>query len=442
MFSIKNSVNQFVSKVLTHLIGLLFIDAKLHNFRKGSKVEIPDTFVPVIRFAVCSDIHLDGDENQKNAIRLREMFDDLYSYSESSNTHKSLDAVLVAGDFTGKGDAAEYEIFKKIINNSKRDKTELLCVLGNHEFIKYRDKDASVGYDIYKKFINEEIDIHKVINGYHFIGVSYDIDGKKFTDKIAWLKKQLEEARKDNPDKPIFVFQHPHPFATVYGSINWGDTAIRKALNKFPEVIDFSGHSHYAPSDPRSVWQGRFTAVGCGSLSAFMGNLNYIAGDKDAHGKSGGYWVVEADYKGNVKMGLFDAENRRFFDNIVYYFSNISDVTSRNYTWHKQKSLDTKPYFPKNSHISSEQDADGNTIISFPDASGYYEAENYKITIKSSENKLVFCDTVISDYVRSGHTGVKINIGKHKKGNFKFQIDAFSPYACRGGRLKGSFSIK
>ncbi len=441
MFSLKNSMNQIISKTLTSLIGFLFIDSKIRNPKKGKMVNIPSDFTPVIRFIVLSDIHLDSDESQKNAVRLREMFNDMYSYSDSSEKYKALDAVIVAGDFTGNGDEAEYIAFNRIVNEAKRDETELLCVLGNHEFIKYRDEDASVGYDVFKKHISENVDVHKIINGFHFIGVSYDNDGKRFINKIQWLKAQLDIAVKDGKNKPVFVFQHPHPFATVYGSINWSDINIRRILSKYPSVVDFSGHSHYSPSDPRSVWQGAFTAVGCGSLAAFMGNLNYIDGDKDAPGESAGYWVAEADKCNNVKLRLYDAVNRRFFDNVQYYFSDFGNLSSRNYTWHKQKSLDTKPVFPENANIAAHTDDEKNVIITFPDAIGFYEAENYKIIVKNSEGKTVYQQTVISDYVRSGHNGVNVNIGKLSDGEYKIRIDAFSPYAKKGGRISGIFSI-
>ncbi len=299
-----------------------------------------------------------------------------------------------------------------------------------------------MGYDVYKKYINESVDTDVVINGYHFIGVSYDSDGKSFKGKTEWLKERLDNATKENPDKPVFVYQHPHPLLTVYGSVNWCDVDLRKVLSQYPQVVDFSGHSHYAPSDPRSVWQGEFTAVGCGSLSAFMGNLNYIEGDKDAPGKSGGAWLVECDENGNVRMKLYDIENRMFFSGTEYYFTDLSDASKRAYNWHKQKSLDTAPAFPEASEIKSEKNENGETIISFPEAYGYYEAENYKISVTDGNKKVVFEKTVISEYVRATNEDVKVNIGKLPQGNYTVKIKSYSPYAKSGEVLKNSIMIE
>ena len=436
-----NALSRFLSKTLTSVFGLCFLPSGIKNGLTAEKITTPKDFEPVLRFAVCSDIHLNGEENQEAATRLSNLFKDMYDYSESKS-YKNFDAIVVAGDFTGGGAEKEYEIFNKIINENKREETELLIVLGNHEFIDYRDVDATVGYKVYKKYINENVDTDIVINGYHFIGVSYDDDGKNFTGKVNWLQEKLRNATRENPEKPVFVYQHPAPTLTVYGSGNWGDRNIKSVLNKFPQVVNFSGHSHYAPSDPRSVWQGAFTAVGCGSLSAFMGNLNYIDGDKDAPGESGGAWLVEVDAAGNVSMKLYDAPNRMFFENVDYYFTNPGKTSKRAYTWSQQKSLDTKPLFPENAKITTSINENGETIITFPEAKGYYFAENYKITVTNSNNKKVFEKTVISEYVRATNEDVKVNVGTLEKGSYKVKTTAYSPYALKGQVLKNTISVK
>ena len=84
-----------------------------------------------------------------------------------------------------------------------------------------------------------------------------------------WAKEELKKAAEDDPTKPIFVQQHYHITNTVYGSDLWGTDVFTSILNKYPQVIDFSGHSHYPINDPRSIWQGRFTALGCGTLAYF-----------------------------------------------------------------------------------------------------------------------------------------------------------------------------
>lgn len=435
-----NTFTQLASKALTAVWGCAFLPSAFNSGRKGKKIDIPRDFMPVLRFVACSDIHLDGEENQEAAIRFADLFDDMYSYSESCS-YKTLDAVMVAGDFSGGGAEKQYEMYKKITDLKLREETKLLTVIGNHEFIDYRDVDATVGYTVYKKFISDEMDTDVVINGYHFIGVAYDDNGKTFKTKLEWLKNRLDKATEESPEKPVFVYQHPHPFLTVYGSVNWGDTDLRKVLSKYPQVVDFSGHSHYCPSDPRSVWQGAFTAVGCGSLSALMGNLNYIDGDKDAPGKSGSAWLCEADSKGNILMKLYDIANRQFFKDVEYYFTDLHDKKKRTYNWHKCRSADTAPLFISGAKLISFLNAEGETVISFPEAKGFYPAENYKISVRDKNNKCVFEKTVISDYVRSTENLVNANLGKLNKGDYSIKITAYSPYAKKGGRLTEKITV-
>jgi hypothetical protein len=66
-----------------------------------------------------------------------------------------------------------------------------------------------------------------------------------------------------------------------------------------------------------------------------------------------------------VNIRLYDVENRIFFKNVEYYFTNVSDVTKRDYTWAKQQSLDTAPTFPTNSKVENTLNDEKETIISF-----------------------------------------------------------------------------
>ena len=437
-----NFISQIISKTFTSIVGFLNLVSGFRSGFTGKKISTPEDFEPILRFIASSDIHLNGDEEQINAIRLKNLIADIYKYSETQS-YKKLDALMVVGDFAGGGAEEEYASFNKIIDSViRKDETQVITVLGNHEFINYRDVDATVGYKVYKKMINENVDTDIVINGYHFIGVSYDDNGKTFSGKTDWLRERLENATKEDPQKPVFVYQHPHPTLTVYGSITWSDLDIRKVLNDFPQVVDFSGHSHYSPSDPRCVWQGKFTAVGCGSLGALMGNLNYIEGDKDAPGKSAAAWVVEVDKDGNISFKLYDVENRMFFQSIDYYFTNLSDKSKRAYTFHKQKSLDTKPLFTENATIKNTTNEDNEVVISFPEARGYYEAENYKIIVKDNNNKKVFEKTVISEYVRATDDDVKVNLGKLEKGDYKVKVNSYTPYAKKGQVLKNTITVQ
>lgn len=401
--------------------------------------EVPEDFTPVLRFAVCSDVHLSGEEDQANAKRFTALYNDTYDYA-ASQSYRGFDAVIVAGDMTGGGREPEYEMFMKIINDNTVGDTQTLVCMGNHEFIEYRDYDATIGYDVYKKFVSEDVDTHTVINGYHFIGVSYADDGKTFKSKVEWLKAELDKAVADTPDKPIFVFQHPHPTLTVYGSVNWSDLDIKTTLMKYPQVVDFSGHSHYASCDPRSINQTSFTSVGAGSLGALMSNLDYISGDVDMPGETAAFWLAEVDAEGNLLLKLYDAVSHRFFDDVQYYIPNVANKGTKYYSWGNLRSIDTAPQFPQDAKVSVSTDSEGETVLNFPNAKGCFDAENYRITVKSGA-KTVWSDTVVSNYGRADLTEMAVNVGKLDKGEYTVTIAPYSPYSKGGKALTANMVI-
>ena len=98
-----------------------------------------------------------------------------------------------------------------------------------------------------------------------------------------------------NPNQYVIVLTHPMIYDTVYGSLlqdtytalgdYWSTKALSSILVGYPQAVTFGGHLHFPLNDPRSIWQGDFTALGCASTS-------YMAID------NGGYedrWFIEID---------------------------------------------------------------------------------------------------------------------------------------------------
>ena len=130
-----------------------------------------------------------------------------------------------------------------------------------------------------------------------------------------------------------------------------------------------------------------------------------------------------------------------FFQNIDYYFTNLSDSSKRTYTWKQQKKLDTAPEFPEDAAITSYVDENGDTIITFPEAEGYYPAENYKIKV-TRKTKTVYSGTVISEYVRATDDDVSVNLGQLSSGEYKVKVVAYSPYAKKGEKIKQTITVE
>mgnify|MGYP003311444274 CR=1 FL=1 len=96
---------------------------------------------------------------------------------------------------------------------------------------------------------------------------------------------------------------------------------------------------------------------------------------------------------------------------------------------------------PENAVISGTKEND-EVVISFPEARGYYEAENYKIKVTDSKNKTVFEQTVISEYVRATDDDVRVSLGNLSAGEYTVKVDSYSPYAMHGQQLKNTITVE
>jgi len=114
---------------------------------------------------------------------------------------------------------------------------------------------------------------------------------------------------------------------------------------------------------------------------------------------------------------------------------------NRIYNWGNMYSLDTKPQFPENAEIEVSTNEADETIITFPGAKGYFEAESYKIAV-SDGLKVKYENTVLSSYTTAIDDDMIVNLGVLEEGVYKVKIKPSSPYAKQGKALKGVITIK
>ena len=441
MQAVKNNARILVSKVLSSYYSFITSFGKSANgFPKA-----PDDFMPVIRFAVCSDIHISGkestpDEKHPEEERLAKLIRFMYDYS-SGQKYSSFDALCIAGDMTDGGRDFEYDAFNKVIKENLRDETKLLICTGNHEYIAYRDHDASLGARMFEEKIQPNQDTHEIINGYHFILCSYSEDGRTFKSKLPWFDNEIKSAVKESGKRPVFIFQHPGPQATIYGSVCWGDRDITKIFRRYPQMINFSGHSHYPVNDPRSIWQNKYSALGCGTLSYYETDLDGFAGNfpYETH-EAAQFYIVEADKDGNVRILSYDLITDDFFGN-EYYLNSLAD---KNYTYKfaKMKKSGGKPVFPKDTNIEAHSNENGDTILVFTGAKDRLFAESYKVSVLSGL-KPVHSSSFSGKYMYLFEEDrYEVNLGKLKKGNYTAYIKAMNPYAKCSEELKYKFTVK
>lgn len=458
MISVKN-----LARTALAIMGSVFF-ALLSLFSVGPKKQelpvTPDDFTPVTRFVVCSDVHFKNDnalEEKGEAAgeeyekylkevvippqRLTSAINSAYDYAENYDGYKGLDAFAVVGDFTNRGKPEQYEAFVSVMNDNIREGTQSIICSGNHEYYDYRDNDRTEGSRVFEKYIGA-LNNHYVINGYHFISVSYDEKVETYIKSGAWLKKELDKAVADTGDKPIFVFQHPAPFFTIYGGVKWGDPMIAAILKDYPQVVDFSGHSHYPINDPRSIWQGEFTALGDGTLAYFETELDTIAGNYPGdETQAAQYYIVEGDKDGNIRIRAYDLITNQFFD-LEYYLTGLAQKNYP-YSFYNLKKHDEAPVFENGGNLATSLNENGETVLTFDGAKDVFVTESYKLTVSCGAKK-VFEDNFSGNYMYLFEDDkYEVNLGKLESGKkYNVVLYALNAFAETSKSVKFSFTTQ
>ncbi|MGI6494617.1 MAG: metallophosphoesterase family protein [Kiritimatiellia bacterium] len=250
----------------------------------------PDREKPLLMFGVASDIHLlcgwrDG--NCRDLDRQPEYLEKALRWFDSLKA----DAVVFPGDMTHTGRIAELELLAEVWERVFPDRraadgrhVERLLVTGNHEVGQWPGLWNGYGVDELKQIRFDYDEAHmkatwrrifheeyqpmwrRTIKGIAFIGRQFPVDDSQ----RLLIESEIHRLARDIPeDLPFFYVQHAHPAHSCYceagGAIEEEFSNI--ALSSFPNAVALSGHSHNSLCDERSVWQGRYTSIGCGSLA-------------------------------------------------------------------------------------------------------------------------------------------------------------------------------
>ena len=227
---------------------------------------------PKLTLGVVSDIHLNCPEAgfDDRAVDVVDFRKALHAFRAAG-----VDGVVIPGDLATGGRRQDlesvariwYEVFPGDRLPDGR-KVEKLFVTGNHDFTGPGESAGAWESCFHEPF---EPVWMKTVKGYSFVGAHWicskeSKDGMCCNDKIepffAAHGTELEGS------KPFFFVFHPHLKNTCFGPNAWGheDGTVTRILSSYPNAVALTGHSHYSLTDDRAVWQGGFTALGCGSL--------------------------------------------------------------------------------------------------------------------------------------------------------------------------------
>ena len=395
-------------------------------------------FTPILRFIACSDVHCkENDPTEPD--RFKKGMSLAYSYAESSS-YKNIDAVYVIGDFANQGTFEQMSIFKSALDDSLKPETKPVLTMASHEFMHDGEEGALKRFD---EIFHQSPDTHFVINGFHFIAVTTERGCSIDDAKQQWLSSELKKAAEDDEKKPIFVFQHPHLSDTVYGSINWGDNDIYAVLMDYPQVVDFSGHSHAPINDPRSVHQKHFTSFGTGSFSYFeLDEFDFTCGTVPPDSRScAQLLVVEADRDGRVRVLPLDILSGNFFNEGVI-IDEPWNPDSFKFTDERYRSPET-PFFADNAKAHAETNGSTVSVIFDAASSATERIDAYKCTIKKQNGTIIRQHRMTSSYyIYNMPDEYKMDFENIPTGNYTAEITAEGFWGNKSKKLVCAFTVE
>lgn len=298
----------------------------------------------ILSFSAMSDVH-----QQMNKTSYADMLKNAFDYTEELNGG-ALDLALIAGDLTE-------ETWRQINDNYNEEyngdiamlkqtleecldlnRTPVFYCLGNHDTDpsvlgkEYMSNMPALFYDqLGESFFTADCEDsdpingkrHAVVNGYHFLSVMPDeywtLHGYS-QETLDWIDGKLAEITANEPEKYVFVTAHPPIYGSVFVSYttDWADLDLLSVLEKYPQVIYFSGHIHNVLQDEIQVSQnGSFTMLDCGSVkyTAMMNRITDSGGTFDntvgtrIEDFSQGLFV-QVDVNGNVRVTRCDYYQR------------------------------------------------------------------------------------------------------------------------------------
>ena len=249
-------------------------------------------------FEVLTDLHIQS-VFPKHISHLKMALRDMSSLSSNSS------AIFTTGDNINRTTEAEYQLLNQIINDNKTQYTpEIYYSLGNHDYM--YNTNYSVAVELFKKYTKMESTYYsKTINNNKFIVLcsEYMVMPGSMSDKqLEWLENELKTV---NQNDSTFIFLHQPLVDTVSGSLkeqmnqSWygfvnQSNRIKEIINKYPNVILFSGHTHWTLDSYQPALYGhkqQASYVNCASVG-YLWNDN----DVEEAGSEGIYVDVYDDY--------------------------------------------------------------------------------------------------------------------------------------------------
>lgn len=410
---------------------------KVYN---AGEIEAPRELSPVfdeskiaLSLAAISDVHIEG-SSDAYANKFTSALNQLKVKAAESDAN-GIDGVLVVGDLIQRAEITMAQNFKALYEDVfKPTEVPMIYTIGNHDMNpKYDWTPSTVAQSVAMantfgdEYFKTDIDNtmrnnyearHCVIGGYHILAVTPNGD-QPITyspNVITWLDQQLDAITKTDPNRYVIVLTHPMIYNTIYGSLlgedggvwtstlpnYWATRVLTGVLEKYPQVVSFHGHLHFPINDPRSLWQGKWTALGCGSTrymaiepAGWEGISSTPTVMNDANNFSQGY-LVQFDVNGNMRIVKMD-----FFNNGTIgepYVMQYPDAAGANLAKYNNVTRKAANQAPTMSTIDVEDVKEAETAsVTFAAGKDDEFVHHYIVTLSKAGN-VVATKKILADF--------------------------------------------
>ncbi len=418
----------------------------------------------VLSFGALSDVHFDKNSFPDATEKLKKAVNQLTK--QASKNGGKLDAITFVGDFTNISGSTELKEFKSVYESVVPAGVKTLLVTGNHETLYSSDAktlndfkrifgDKYFGAGIDTADTNLDIGVRDIIvNGYHFLMLeptTYSATAgcpyKK--EAVEWLDNMLKKLTAENPEQYVFVCTHPMIYNTCYGSdLNgtpsyWSTTDLTPVLDKYSQAVTFSGHLHFPINDNRSIMQGNFTSLGCGSVRYMaIENGNYINSNgtvpTDAYDISSGL-LVQVDKNGNTRITrMFFSEDDTFDSPWEISYPNAQKTHLEKYSLEARKNANTAPELGEiKLTFGDVKNYGAAATVVFDAAKDDEFAHHYNVTVKNKDTGATISNkNILSDfYHHAKRSDMKkeytLSIGTLKSGTYSITVTAYDSWGAK-----------
>lgn len=381
-----------------------------------------------------------------------------------------LDALVMPGDLTNNGFRQEIDtLYKYYIEESAINGKPFIFCSGNHDI--FSETEGSFTQKMFDAFQNTKAynaDIkplgandsrHSVVKGIHFIQVNvnnYEWSNGVYSDEvIQWLDTELAEATYDAPNQPVFVLSHLAIQNTVNGSdfyapttpdMVWACDYIKPILDKYPQAVLLSGHTHFSMNNDRTIVQDKFTMINMGVIHYMITdygywNLNegtsYIPEGFDAHPQGA---LFEVDKNGTTRIRMYDFALQKQIgtDLIIPAPGYKNSLTAFGY----DRATHAGPLFASKAIETIVNEAE-EVIVLVPRASGNSsQVQYYRVDItdelnnRIADNHKYLTDILVTAQERDMADPLPLNIGKLESGHtYLIQVTACNVWGTHGDTL-------